>query len=160
VSFDGDELAGMVDPFGALTRGELRQAAAEVAFRRGETVDDALDAAIDDAVESYRLVVAPTAAVDADTDLDEPLVVGPTAFPDAPEGSEDLPHILEVDRRTVDRAAVGRAVVERLRGEAARAVDRGDGERVRRLMDVSYDVEAWAPVDVGDVRERFDTALE
>ncbi len=159
MTFDGDELAGMVDPFGVLTRRELRQAATEVAFRRGEDLDeDRVDAAIDDAVTVYRLVEPPADAVDAD--LDDPLVVGPTAFPASPEGAEDLPHILGVDRRTVDREAVGLAVVERLRGEAARAVDRGDETRVRRLLDVSYDVEAWAPVDVSDVRERFDSALE
>lgn len=159
MTFDGDELAGMVDPFGALTRAELRQAATEVAFRRGEAVDEErVDAAIDDAIDAYRLVPAPAGAVDAD--LTEPLVVGPTAFPASPEGAEDLPHILDADRRSVDREAVGLATVERLRGEAARAVDRGDEARVRRLLDVSYDVEAWAPVDVSDVRERFDSALE
>ncbi len=159
MTFDGDELARMVDPFGALGRAELRQAATEVAFRRGEDLDeDAVDAAIDDAVAAYRLVAAPVEAVGAD--LAEPLVVGPTAFPASLDGAEDLPHILDAERRSVDREAVGRAVVERLRGEAARAVDRGEQRRVRRLLDVSYDVEAWAPVDVSDVRERFDSALE
>ena len=162
--FDGDELAGTVDPFGALSRAELREAAREVAFRRGEDLDDAaLAAAVDDAVAAYRLVVCPPEAVpargvgDDETDL---LAVGPTAFPEPPEGAEDLPHILDVDRRSVDRERLGRAVVERLRGQAARAVDRGEHERVRQLLDVSYDVEAWAPVDVSDVRERFDSALE
>lgn len=159
MTFDGDELAGMVDPFGALARAELRRAATEVAFRRGETVDEAaVAAAIDDAVDAYRLVDAPADAVD--TRLEAPLVVGPTAFPASPDGAEDLPHLLDADRRSVDRAAVGHAVVERLRGEAARAVDRGDEASVRRLLDVTYDVESWAPVDVSDVRERFDSALE
>jgi hypothetical protein len=162
VSFDGDELAGTVDPFGALSRAELREAAREVAFRRGDDLDDAaLAAAVDDAVAAYRLVVCPPEAVRFDggdgTDL---LAVGPTAFPEPPEGAEDLPHILGVDQRSVDRERLGRAVVERLRGQAARAVDRGEHERVRQLLDVSYDVEAWAPVDVSDVRERFDSALE
>ena len=167
MSFDGDELAGTVDPFGALSRAELREAAREVAFRRGDDLDDAaLAAAVDDAVAAYRLVVCPPEAVpargvgDDDGDGADLLAVGPTAFPEPPEGAEDLPHILGVDRRSVDRERLGRAVVERLRGQAARAVDRGEHERVRRLLDVSYDVEAWAPVDVSDVRERFDSALE
>jgi len=164
VTFDGDELAGMVDPFGVLTHAELHEATREVAFRRGDEVDaDALAAAIDDAVAAYRLVVCPPGAVGSDRPVGDDgdlLAVGPTAFPESPEGAEDLVHILDVDRRAIDRERVGRAVVERLRGQAARAVDRGDRERVRQLLDLSYDVEAWAPVDVSDVRERFDTALE
>ena len=161
MSFDGDELAGMVDPFGALSRAELSEAAREVAFRRGDDLDDAaLAAAVDGAVAAYRLVVCPPEAVRFDGDGTDLLAVGPTAFPEPPEGAEDLPHILGVDRRSVDRERLGRAVVERLRGQAARAVDRGEHEQVRQLLDVSYDVEAWAPVDVSDVRERFDSALE
>lgn len=161
MTFDGDELAGMVDPFGALTRAELRRAIEEVLFRRGEDADDA-DDDIDRALRTYQVVACPPGAVRSlDTDDDtEVLAVGPTAFPETPAGAEDLVHILDVERRRVDREALGRAVVEQLRGQAARAVDRGDEERVRQLLDVSYDVEAWAPVDMSDVRERFDSTLE
>lgn len=145
----GDELAGVVDLFGALSREELLEALAELAFRRGEPADeDALSAAVDDAVDRFHLLP-----------VDDVLVAGPAAFPTLPDGAEDLPHILDADRRTLDRETLGLAVVERLRGEAARAVARGDDDRVRRLMDVSYDVETWAPVDVSDVRDRFDSSL-
>jgi len=161
VFLDGDELAGTVDPFGALSRAELREAAREVAFRRGDDLDDAaLAAAVDDAVAAYRLVVCPPEAVRFDGDGTDLLAVGPTAFPEPPEGAEDLPHILDVEPRDVDREAVGRAAEKRLRAEAARAVSAGDADRAAELLDVSYDVEAWAPVDVSDVRERFDSALE
>ncbi len=162
MTFDGDQLAGLIDPFGVLSRAELRQAVREVTFRRGDDFDEAAtEDAIDAAVETYRVVACPPEAVtggDAET-ADELLAVGPTAFPASVEGSEDLPHILDADRRTLDRETLGLAVVERLRGEAARAVARGDDDRVRRLMDVSYDVETWAPVDVSDVRDRFDSSL-
>lgn len=165
MTFDGDELAGLVDPFSVLTRAELRDAAEEVTFRRGDAFDpETVAEAVDRAVRTYQVVVCPPEAV---TDLDavtdggaELLAVGPTAFPEQPEGAADLVHILDADRRRVDRERLGEAVVERLRGQAARAVDRGDHERVRQLLDVSYDVEAWAPVEMAGVRERFDRALE
>lgn len=166
MTFDGDELAGMVDPFGVLTRVELRRAITEVLFRRGEDADDETVASdIDRAVQAYQIVVCPPEAVEdvavagGGDESPELLAVGPTAFPETPEGAEDLVHILDAGRRRVDRALLGRAVVERLRGQAARAVDRGDEKRVQQLMDVSYDVEAWAPVDVSDVRQRFDSSL-
>lgn len=158
----------MIDPFGVLTRAELHRAVEEVLFRRGEDADEeAVASDVDRAVRAYQVVVCPPEAapgVDGatagDGEATELLAVGPTAFPETPEGAEDLVHILDAERRVVDRERLGRAVVERLRGQAARAVDRGDEERVRQLMDVSYDVEAWAPVDMSDVRERFDSTLE
>jgi hypothetical protein len=55
-TFDPDELAGVVDLFGALTPRELERALEELALKRGGTVDvDDLAAAIDDAVASYVL---------------------------------------------------------------------------------------------------------
>ncbi|WP_380675498.1 DUF7109 family protein [Salinigranum sp. GCM10025319] len=30
---------------------------------------------------------------------------------------------------------------------------------MRHLLDVTYDLEAWAPVDVGEIRNRLDDAL-
>jgi len=45
----GDELAGVVDLFGALTREELSQALTELAFKQGAAVDDA---AVTDAIET------------------------------------------------------------------------------------------------------------
>ncbi|WP_251344361.1 DUF7109 family protein [Haloplanus halophilus] len=150
----GDELAGVVDLFGALTRGELESALGELAFKRGEEVDaDAVADAVDAAVENYYLV-----AVERD---DRTLLApGPTAFPALPEGAEDLPHILDVPEREVDRAALADAAERRLRADAARAAADGDADRIERLLDVSYDLETWGGADVGDVRTRLDDAME
>lgn len=170
-----DELAGVVDYFGGLTRAELDRALEEAAFRAGdEQVDtEALETVIEEAIETFALVRYRTAE---DRDPESLLVAGPTAFPQIPPGGEDVPHILDVDRRRVDRTALGEAVVEQF--EAAvrtelgagdegegdtvgrEAADDVDPDRVRQLLEVSYDIEAWAPVDVTAERERLDAALE
>lgn len=149
------ELAGVVDLFGALTREELGEALVELAFKRGEERDPAdFGPAVDDAVASYHLV-----AFEPDG-ADEPLLVpGPVAFPELPEGAADLPHILDAEERSVDREAAGATVAERFRADAARAVSAGDDDRMRELLDVSYELEVWAPVDLSDARERIDDAL-
>lgn len=150
----GDELAGVVDLFGALTRDELESALGELAFKRGEAVDDdAIHDAIDAAVEDYYLVTV-------DSDAGTLLAPGPVAFPTLPDGAEDLPHILDVSSRDPDRATLVEAVERRLRADAARAVDAEDVERVEHLLDVSYDLETWGATDVSDVRSRLDDALE
>jgi len=145
-----DETAGIVDLFGALAREELLAGLSELAFRRGvEADDDALAAAVDDAVEGFYLVP-----------VDGRLVAGPAAFPTLPDGAEDLPHILDVDRRTVDREAAAEAAEARFRREASAAVEDGDPERLAALLDVSYDLEAWGDVDVADARDAIDRTLE
>jgi hypothetical protein len=150
-----DELAGVVDLFGALTRAELERALDELAFKRGQSTDrEALSATVSDAVERYYLVEYETG--DAPETL---LAVGPVAFPTLPEHAEDLPHILEVSSRSVDREALAPQVCDRFRADAARAVDGGDADRVQRLLDVSYDLEAWGPIDVAEERELLDDAL-
>ncbi|MFC6905008.1 DUF7109 family protein [Halalkalicoccus tibetensis] len=126
-----DELAGICDLFGALTREELREARSELAFRQGR--DPGPEKRVEGAIEAYALV-----------EHDGLLLAGPAAFPTLPEGAGDLPHILEVPEREVDREAVGERVLERLRAE-------DDPELAR---EVSYDLEAWAPVDASGVRER------
>ena len=153
--FDADELAGVIDLFGALTPSELESALDELAFKRGESVDaEAVADAVDDAVASY--AVGRYRADDRTL-----LVAGPAAFPTLPDGAEDLPHILDVPDRNVDRAAAAEAVADRLRAEAATAVDAGDERAVRRLLDVTYDVEVWFDaVAVDDVRERLDAAAD
>ncbi|MFB6122736.1 MAG: hypothetical protein ABEJ78_04695 [Haloferacaceae archaeon] len=149
-----DELAGVVDLFGALTRTELERALAELAFKAGEDVDEAaLDDAVASAVESYYLVAF-------DRDGETMLAPGPVAFPTLPADAEDLPHILDVEPRDVDRDAIATDVEERLRGDAARAVADGDDDRIERLLDVTYDLETWGPVDVSEVRARLDDALD
>ncbi len=142
-----DELAGVVDLFGALTREELRRALSELAFKRGAEPDDP-GGAIDDAVASYHLV-----AVDGDGE--RLLVPGPAAFPELPEGADDLPHIMDAPERSIDRERAGRAAEERFREEATLAVREGDADAIERLLDASYDPEAWGPVDVAGARERL-----
>jgi len=95
---------------------------------------------------------------------DEPdavaLAVGPAAFPSLPADAEDLPHILDVPERDVDREALSEAVLERLSRDAVAAIESGDAERLEVLADVTYDIEAWAPVDAGDIRERIVAELD
>lgn len=148
--FEPDELAGMVDTFGALERAELEQACSETAFRRGESLsDDAVDAAIDDAIDAYALI-----------EHDGRLVPGPAAFPTLPDGAEDLPHILDAGRREVDRDAVAETVADRFEMEVVEALDAGDRERCERLLDRSYEIEAWGAVDLEGVRDRIDDDLD
>ncbi|WP_435195695.1 DUF7109 family protein [Natronomonas sp. EA1] len=142
-----DELAGVVDLFGALSRGELREAIDELAYKRGVEVEDG---AIEAAVATFALVPF---------DDPERLAVGPTAFPELPEGGEDLPHILDIERRAVDRERVVTAAEERFREEAALAVAAGNEERQEALRDVSYDLEAWGTGSLESLRTRLDAAL-
>ena len=160
-----DALAGVVDLFGWLTPTELRRAVDELAFKRRETVEsDTVAAVVDDAVDAYVLVSAPPAVIDEDTvplDNEHPLLaVGPVAFPTLPDGAADLPHILDVDPRTVTREALADAVLERLSEEAVAAITADDPTRLETLADVTYDLEAWAAVDVGRVRDRIVAELD
>ncbi|QLK25072.1 hypothetical protein HYG81_13280 [Natrinema zhouii] len=160
-----DELAGVVDLFGGLTREELERALAEAAYRAdGQAVDDgALEAAIDEALESFALVrYDPGSQGETSTTSDGEalLVPGPTAFPAVPEPAEDLPHILDVERRRPDREPLGEAARERFVAAADEAVADDDAARLRTLVDVSYDIEAWAPVDLADERTRLEDARE
>jgi hypothetical protein len=152
---DPDELAGVVDLFGALTPAELEDALAELAFKRGaEITEEAVADAVAAAESSYALVRYESGGQTL-------LAAGPTAFPTLPENAEDLPHILDIPRRDVDREAAGRAVAERLRTDAAHAVNSGDDAAMRRLLDATYDVGVWSDaVVVDDVRERLAAALD
>ncbi|GAB3679813.1 hypothetical protein GCM10028857_01680 [Salinarchaeum chitinilyticum] len=148
--FEPDELAGIVDTFGALERAELERACSETAFRRGADLeDDVVDAAIEDAIDAYALV-----------EHDGRLVPGPAAFPTLPDGAEDLPHILDAGRRDVDRDAVAATVVDRFEAELVAAIDAGDRERCERLIDRSYEIEAWGAVELDGVRDRIDDELD
>ncbi len=140
IDLSPDELAGVVDLFGALTRPELKTALVELAFKQSEDPPD--ESLIDTAIESYHLVKS-----------EDALTVGPTAFPVIPDGGTDLPHIMDIESRKVDRDRLGRAVEERFRTEAARAVATEDEEAINRLIDVSYDLETWGPVELANARE-------
>lgn len=145
-----DELAGVVDLFGGLTRAELDRAIAELAFRHGEEPPE--EPGVEDALDAYALV-----AVDAGERV---LVPGPTAFPALPDHAVDLPHILDAEARDIDPETAGRAARERLRADAERALDAGDDDRIERLLDVSYDVAAWTSVDVTETRDRLAAAVD
>lgn len=160
-----DELAGVVDGFGGLTRAELRTALDDLAARAGnETDPDALESVIDDALESYHLLelaADEALAEPGDHGLDDPLLLpGPAALPALPEGGEDLPHLIEVEPRAVDRDAAARTVESRLRADAAAAIGDGDADRAPLLLDACYEVEAWGPVDLGDAKAGLAELLE
>jgi len=160
LSLSLDEVAGIADLFGGLTRAELAEALEELAFRRG--VEPPPEDRIDQVVRAYSLVEYPRGDGESDDgDAVDPLLVpGPSAFPTLPDGAADLPHILDIESRSVDRDELGRAVEERFRGDVARAVADEDEVLVGRLLDVSYDLETWGPVELGDLRERLDAVRE
>jgi hypothetical protein len=84
-------------------------------------------------------------------------VAGPTAFPTLPEGAGDLPHILDVPERALDRDAVVAAAEDRFQEDAMLAAKAEDEARAAELVDVSYDLDAWGPVAVDGIRERLDS---
>lgn len=146
-----DELAGVVERFGGLTRPELERALAEAAARSGAD-EPALEPALAGARRSFGLV-----AVDrGERTL---YVAGPTAFPTLPEGGEDLRHILPIEPRDVDRAAAAAALRERYDRAVSGAIRAEHATRLRDLLDASYDIEAWAPVDLAPARERIERSL-
>lgn len=156
----GDDLAGVVDLFGALTREELGNAFTELAFKQGEEVEpDSFSAEIDAAIEEYQLLRLDAETVGVNTGKPV-LVVGPSAFPAVPEAGEDLRHILDIEERNVEREVAGEAAAQRLRSEvdALLDADQDDHDAVESLIDVSYDIEAWAPVDLTGVRSQLDSS--
>lgn len=163
-AFSPDELAGVLDIFGALTESEFRRAVNEAAFRAGRDVDDdALAGRVNAAAESFHVVrVDADAAPDVVDDLDgteAAYVPGPRAWPEEPAHAEDLPHIMDVERRRVDRSALARRVRQQLRASVEQAAARGDADRLHDLVDITYDVETWADVDLADTRGLADGAL-
>ena len=157
---DPDDLAGIVDLFGTLTRAELDRALEELAYKQG--VEPPGPAVVELALQRYVLVAYdPEGAVESslDSDPDRLLVPGPSAFPTLPEGAADLPHIMDVPTRIADREAVEEAAEARFRGDVARAVADEDEQLVRRLLDVSYDLDAWG-LEMAELRTRLDGVLE
>jgi len=132
------------------------QACGELAFKRGEDVDsEVFESAVEGALSTYHLV----SVADHGSEVAAPLVVvGPAAFPEIPAGAEDLPHILDVPERDPSTEAVAAAAEQRFREDAAEAVRAGDDERIAALLDVSYDLEAWGPVELGSARGLLDDA--
>ncbi|TQQ79464.1 DUF7109 family protein [Halonotius roseus] len=166
MSATGDELAGIVDLFGALTRAELADALTELAFKQGSEVDDAaVTDAIETAISEYVLVeYEPEASGNDDNDASDAaaeslLTIGPAAFPMLPPNAEDLPHILDYEKRAVDRDRLAEQVRTRLKAEADEAVAADDADRAAALLDVSYDLEAWADIETEGVRASLSAAL-
>ncbi|MFC7225986.1 hypothetical protein ACFQML_01110 [Salinirubellus salinus] len=160
LDLDPDDLAGVVDLFGTLTRDELDRALEELAYKQG--AEPPGPAVVELALQRYVLVAYdPEGDVDSplDDDPDRLLVPGPSAFPSLPEGAADLPHIMDVPTRIADREAVERAAEARFRGDVARAVADEDEQLVRRLLDVSYDLDAWG-LEMADLRGRLDAVLD
>lgn len=150
-----DELAGVVDLFGGLTRPELGEALAELAFRHGEAYDDgAFESRIDGAIASYHLVAVESADVETATE-DPVLVSGPVAFPELPQEAQDLPHILDIEHRNIAASSASQTVETRFRDEATSAIEDGNEDRARTLIDVSYELEAWGPLDLSEIRNRL-----
>lgn len=152
-----DALAGIVDLFGALTAAELEEAVEELAFRLGEDHDEAaVEDAVEEALERHVLV-------ETDQPGEPVLVVGPAAFPRLPELAEDLPHIMSVPNREVDRDAVAatllEGLLERAEGldpDASSEEEDGVDEEAAGLLELSYDLEAWASVDADLLRDRLE----
>lgn len=158
-----DELAGVVDMFGALTRSELHQAFEDLTARTGARYDAGkLDDQIDTALHEYYLVEIRQDAVEEPLPGDDdPLFApGPVALPTIPDFGEDLPHIMSISPRSIQPAVLGRAAEQRLRSDAARAVADGDEEWIRDLMDTCFDLEAWAGVNTDQIRDRLSAVLE
>lgn len=143
-----DELAGIAGLFGGLSRPDLRQACEEVVFKRTgdapgtESVDERIDAAL----HSHHLVALPG-------DSEEVIVSGPTAFPSIPDGAEDLPHILDVPERSIDRETVAERVLTDVSSELE---EQPDARRRVQLRQLAYDLETWAAVDTSPIRDRLD----
>ncbi|GGM68293.1 hypothetical protein J2752_002092 [Halarchaeum rubridurum] len=172
---DPDELAGVCDLFGGLTRDELAGAVADLAARRGGDHDPAAhEAAVADARAAYALLDVDSGGIDG-VDADESLLVpGPRAFPTLPSGGEDLPHLLDAPRRDVPRDVVETALRARLAADVAALDDADEGDEAADgedgdadaerdveppdpavLIDVTYDAAALTGTDFADVRERI-----
>lgn len=217
-----DELAGVVDLFGAVTPGELADALDELAFRHGEKLaENALTTAVEEAIAEYILVEVGQEAIGIKGELSEAddhgedaisaddsspdrststadisvsdsslpsetpadpgsrsesdsaahsdtdqravsadeiyLTVGPAAFPSFPKGAVDLPHILSIPERQVTRKRAAVAVESRLATDTVDAIESGDDARIETLLNVCFDFETWAGVDVTEIREQLET---
>jgi hypothetical protein len=156
-----DELAGIVDLFGALTRAELRRALDELAFKQNLEVDDA-SRRIDAAIDSYHLVeVTADFLIGTSEPPESPVIVlGPAAFPALPANAADLPHIMAVPAREVDTAAVKAVVTERFEQAVEDAVANEDETAAASLLDVSYELAAWGMSDLDAVRSSLEEVTD
>ena len=147
-----DELVGAVDLFGGLSREELVGGFQDIGARMGDDVDiKVLNLRIDEAIEKYYLVEV------ADRGL---LVAGPSALPELPEGGEDLPHLILVGEREINREELEKGVAERLGKEVEIAIFEKDRNQIESLLDVCYDLEMWAGVDIDGIRKKLERIID
>ena len=147
-----DELVGAVDLFGGLSREELVGGFQDIGARMGDDVDiKVLNLRIDEAIEKYYLVEV------ADRGL---LVAGPSALPELPEGGEDLPHLILVGEREINREELEKGVAERLGKEVEIAIFEKDRNQIESLLDVCYDLEMWAGVGVDGIRKKLERIID
>lgn len=150
---DPDELAGVADLFGGLSRSGLTTAFEHLAARAGTPFDEeTLESVIAEAVNEYFLV-----EIEHDGDL--VVAPGPRALPSLPERGEDLPHMMDIEERRIDPLTIANATEERLRTDAAQAIAAADAERAALLIDVCYEVEAWGEVTTSEIRSELDALL-
>ena len=144
-----DEIAGIVDIFGGLTNGELNTAMEEIAFRRDDSPvsQSWLDQKIEQATEEGILV--------RQESHDPPLLcVGPVAFPVEPDGAEDLPYILDIPERTVDRESLANELLQNMEADIS---DTMSSNQRTAYIELSYDIETWSGVDTSQLRDALDT---
>ena len=147
-----DELAGAVDLFEGLSREELISGFGDISARMGDYVNvETLSLRIDEAIEKYYLVEI------VDRGL---LVVGPSALPELPEGGEDLPHLILVGEREINREEVEKSVVERVSKEIEIVISKKDRDQMERLLDVCYDLEIWGEIDVEGIRKKLEEVID
>ena len=149
MELDIDEIAGILGRFGGLTREELDTALEEVAFRRGEDAPprSSIETQLTDGEQAGAIVRTEV----ADATL---LVPGPAAFPVEPAGAEDLPHILDITPREIDRRLIASSLIDDIKQEITTAPNQS---RRKTLLDLSYDIEAWSGIDAASLREQLDT---
>ncbi|HII51652.1 MAG TPA: hypothetical protein HA321_01915, partial [Halobacteriales archaeon] len=77
-----------------------------------------------------------------------------------PEGGEDLPHLILVGEREINREELEKGVAERLGKEVEIAIFEKDRNQIESLLDVCYDLEMWAGVDVDGIRKKLERIID
>jgi predicted transcriptional regulator len=90
----------------------------------------------------------------------ELLVVGPAALPELPEGGEDLPHLILVEKREIDMGEVEKSVRERIGREVEIVISKKDRNQMESLLDVCYDLEMWVGMGIEDIRKKLEEKID
>lgn len=147
-----DELAGAVDLFGGLTREELIQGCEDICARSGEVIDfEFINDKIENAIKKYYLVELKERGL---------LVIGPVALPKLPEGGEDLPHLIQVENRLINKKEIEKIVFERMEEEIKVNSFEEDLESLERLLDICYDIEIWSSGGIEEARKALEKRVD